>query len=115
MIENNYSTKSSITLPILQWKRMKYKFKHLFLHLIQEIVRLLLLAKIKNKILLFCSVACILSLRANTFKRGRATKPSTSCPELGRNWMKHEDALFSLFSIYDVHNMGVKVIPLTGS
>ena len=78
--------------------------------------------------LLFFSVACILSLRANTFKRGRATKPSTSCPELGRNWMKHEDALFSfsttlfeitiqdscyletlhtlniLFSIYDVHN-----------
>ena len=54
-------------------------------------------------------------MRANTFKRGRATKPSTSCPELGRNWMKHEDALFSLFSIYDVHNMGVKVIPLTGS
>ena len=108
---------------------MTYKSRHLFLHLIPGIVRLLLLCKIEfsafaiwiyhslgnvaskiNKcFFLFFSVASWVwpntFINSDVTKCGRATKPSTSCPEPGRNWMKDEDA-YSASLYYIVRNYG---------
>ena len=114
---------------------MKYKFRHLLLHLIQGNVRILLLCNIVfsafaiwiyhslgnvaskiNKCFLIVFFSYILSLPPNTFssdvtKHGRANKPSTSCPEPGQNWMKDEDA-YSASLYYIVQNYGLSAATL---
>ena len=44
------------------------------------------------------SAAEHLLINSDVTKHGRANKPSTSCPEPGRNWMKDEDAFSKLWA-----------------
>ena len=74
------------------------------------IVYAMLLAKLtnvlkKNVQLHPESAAEHLLINSDVTKHGRANKPSTSCPEPGRNWMKDEDA-YSASLYYIVQNDG---------
>ena len=71
----------------------------------------MLLAKLTKKIQLHPeSAAEHLLINSDVTKHGRANKPSTSCPEPGRNWMKDEDA-YSASLYYIVQNDGPRQLP----